>query len=68
MVGKEALVEPERKKFSNQYIEKVNESNNKWSNKEYLPDEEALITSKKLEIAIKKISDLEEKIKNLKKS
>ena len=36
--------------------------------KEYLPDEEALITSKKLEIAIKKISDLEEKIKNLKKS
>ena len=55
VVGKEEIVEPDRKKMNNQNIEKFNESENKWSNKEYLPNEELVLLKLKIEKYKKKL-------------
>ena len=66
VVGKEEIVVPDRKKMNNQNVEKFNESENKWSNKEYLPNEELVLLKQKIEKYDKKNFELEKEIKNSK--
>ena len=66
VVGKEEIVVPDRKKMNNQNVEKFNESENKWSNKEYLPNEELVLLKQKIEKYHKKNFELEKEIKNSK--
>ena len=67
VVGEEEIVEPGRKKMDFQNVQKTNENNNKWSNKEYLPNEELILLQQRIQKYERKISILENEIKDLKK-
>ena len=67
MTEEEEIVEPGRKKMDFQNVQKTNVNNNKWSNKEYLPNEELIFLQQRIQKYERKISILENEIKDLKK-
>ena len=57
---------PDRKRLNNQDSQNLNQSNNSWSNKDLLPEEELVLCQKKLEKVKKQVLDLEKEIQNIK--
>ena len=66
VVGRSAIVVPDRKRLNNQDSQNLNQSNNPWSNKDLLPEEELVLCQKKLEKVKKQVLDLEKVIQNIK--
>ena len=66
VVGQEAIVVPDRKKLNNLISESLNQEFNPWSNSELLPEQELVLSQKKLKQFEEKIHSLEKEIQNLK--
>lgn len=58
VTGESAIVVTDRKKLNNQDPQNLDQSNNPWSNKNLLPEEEQILCQQKLEKAEKEIKDL----------
>jgi len=66
--GKKAEIYPDVFKLNNEPLPNLNENGNTWSNKELLPEEEIILSQQKIKTLEKKLLELNEEIKNLKKN
>ena len=66
VVGQEAIVVPDRKKLNNIISQGLNQEVNPWSNSELLPEQELVLSQKKLKKFEEKINSLEKEIQSLK--
>jgi SAM-dependent methyltransferase len=66
VVGQEAIVVPDRKKLNNLISKSLNQEVNPWSNSELLPEQELVLSQKKLKQFEEKIHSLEKEIEDLK--
>ena len=66
VVGQEAIVVPDRKKLNNLISKSLNQEVNPWSNSELLPEQELVLSQKKIKQYEEKIHSLEKEIQNLK--